>query len=170
MALPASSRARTAAAAMAACLGGGSLLLTAGCAAAPAGAIGSSPAIGPTVGASPTNFPPFQVPATWSGYRSIAYEQVQKAVAGTKPRNFHITAGPDLVFWLGCLGTGEAKLKSAALGLSWEIQCSSRLDPQAISFSPTTQIADGTAVKVLVTVTKGAIWEVRIDAPRPPGT
>ena len=49
-----------------------------------------------------------------------------------------IAAGPDLVLWLGRLGTGSAKLTSAPLGLSWSVQCGSRVDPQSITFSPTT--------------------------------
>jgi hypothetical protein len=109
------------------------------------------------------------VPATWSGYRNTVYREIQKAVTGKKPRNLHITAGPDPVFWLACLGTGRAKLKSPSLGLDWSIPCGSRLDPQSINFSPTTGVAAGRKVLVLVTATSGARWEVRVDAPVPPG-
>jgi hypothetical protein len=129
----------------------------------------NSPAIGPTGAATPSNFPPFQVPATWSGYRNTAYRQIQKAVTGTKPRNLHIPAGPDMVFWLGCLGAGRAKLKSPSLGLAWSINCGTRLDPQSINFSPTTGISAGREVLVLVAATPGARWVVRVDEPVPPG-
>ncbi len=154
----------------AACLLAAAPLLTAGCSAAPAGATANSPAVGPTGAATPSDFPPFQVPATWSGYNAAAYRQVQKAVTGKKPRNLHITAGPDLVFWLGCLGAGSATLKSPSLGLDWSIRCGTRTDPQSVNFSPTTGIAAGRKVLVLVTATPGARWEVRIDAPSPGGT
>jgi hypothetical protein len=150
-----------------ACLGAGVPLLAAGCSAAPAGATNNSPAIGPTGPATPSRFPPFQVPATWSGYRNTVYRQIQKSVTGTKPRNLHITAGPDLVFWLACLGTGRAKLKSPSLGLNWSIKCGTRFDPQSINFSPTTGINTGRKVLVWVAATPGSRWEVRVDAPVP---
>ncbi|TVZ03202.1 hypothetical protein EAS64_22465 [Trebonia kvetii] len=169
VATSASPRTRTNRAFSAVCLGLAVPLLAAGCSAAPAGATNDSPAIGPTRAASPTNFPTFQVPATWSGYRNTVYREIQKAVTGKKPRNLHITAGPDLVFWLACLGTGRARLKSPSLGLDWSIPCGTRLDPQSINFSPTTGIATGRKVLVLVTATPGARWEVRVDAPVPPG-
>ena len=169
MATPASPRTRTIRALAAACLGAAVPLLAAGCSTAPAGATHDSPAIGPTGAATPSDFPPFQVPATWSGYRNIAYRQVQKAATGSKPRNLHVPAGPDLVFWLGCLGAGSAKLKSPSLGLDWSIPCGTRVDPQSINFSPTTAITAGRVVLVLVTATPGARWEVRVDAPVPPG-
>lgn len=149
----------------AACLGAAAALLVAGCSAAPAGAATGSPAVGQTGAATPSDFPPFQVPATWSGYKNTAYRQIQKAATGKKPRNLHITAGPDLVFWLGCLGAGSATLKSKSLGLHWSIRCGTRFDPQSVNFSPTTAITAGRAVLVLVSATPGARWEVRVDAP-----
>ena len=169
VAIPASPRTRTVRAATAstgaACLLAAVPLLTAGCSAAPAGATANSPAVGQTGAATPSDFPPFQVPATWSGYHSTGYRQVQKAVTGKKPRNLHITVGRDLVFWLGCLGTGNATLKSPGLGLDWSIRCGTRPDPQSVNFSPTTGISAGRKVLVLVTATPGACWEVRVDAP-----
>jgi len=160
-------RAFTARLGAAACLGVAVPLLAAGCSTAPAGATANSPAIGPTGAATPSKFPPFPVPATWSGYRNTGYRQIQKAVTGTKPRNLHIKAGPDLVFWLGCLGTGRAKLKSPSLGLDWGINCGTRVDPQSINFSPTTGITAGREVLVFVGATPGSRWEVRVDAPVP---
>ena len=169
VASPASPRTRTIRALAAACLGAAVPLLAAGCSAAPAGATHDSPAVGPTGDARPSDFPPFQVPATWSGYRNVAYRQVQKAATGSKPRNLHVPAGPDLVFWLGCLGAGSARLKSPSLGLDWRVPCGTRFDPQSINVSPTTAITAGRMVLVLVTATPGARWEVRVDAPVPPG-
>jgi hypothetical protein len=105
------------------------------------------------------------VPVTWTGDRNTAYREIQKAVSGRKPRNLHIAAGPELVFWLACLGTGRARISSPSLGLDWSIPCGTRLDPQSISFSPTTAITAGRKVLVRVSATPGARWEVRVDAP-----
>lgn len=153
--------------AAAGCLGLAAPLLVAGCSAAPAGATDDSPAIGPTGVPSPSVFPTFQVPVTWTGYRNAAYRAIQKAVSGRKPRNLHIPAGPELVFWLGCLGTGTATLQSPSLGLDWSVPCGTRFEPQSITFSPTTAITDGRKVLVLVSATPGARWKVRVDAPVP---
>jgi hypothetical protein len=166
VATPAPPRTRTIRAlAAAGSLGLTAPLLLAGCAAAPAGAADDSPAIGPTSATSPSVFPSFQVPAKWTGYRGTVYREIQQPVSGKKPGRLHVAAGPDLVFWLACLGSGSATLKSPGLGLNWSVNCGTRLDPQSVNFSPTTAITAGRKVLVLVSATPGARWEVRVDAP-----
>jgi hypothetical protein len=151
-------------------LGAAGLVLGAGCGVAPAGADNDSPAIGPTSVISAGSFPVFPVPGTYAGYQTGQYTTLQKTVTGTAQRNFHIDAGSSLVFWLACREAGRATLASPDLGLNWSVPCSPSAEPQSINFQPTTGIAAGTPVKVLVTVTPGARWEVRIDIPHPNAT
>jgi hypothetical protein len=168
VAITAAPRTRTMRAFAAACLGLTAPLLVAGCSTAPAGATSDSPVIGPAQAASPSVLPTIQMPATWTGYRATVYREILWSVSGKKPRSLHIPAGPDLVFWLACLGAGRAMLKSQALGLDWSIPCGPRLDPQSVNFSPTTAITAGRKVLVVVSATPGASWEVRVDAPARP--
>jgi hypothetical protein len=149
---------------LAACLGVSGLILAAGCSTAPPGAAGDSPAIGPLRAASATNFAPFAVPTTWNGLDNAQYTMSLKAVTGTRPREFHITVGSDMVFWLSCIGTGTAKVVSADMGLNWGVACGTGDDPSGIDFHPAGAVI-GSKVKILVTAPAGSRWEIRIDVP-----
>jgi hypothetical protein len=151
-------------ASLAACLGVAGLVLVAGCGTAPAGAAGDSPAIGPVRAMSATNFAPFAVPTVWDGYNNVQYTMVLKAVTGARPREFHITVGSDMMFWLSCIGTGTAMVISEDMGLNWGVACGTGDDPSGIDFRPRGAVV-GSKVKVLVTAPPGARWEIRIDAP-----
>jgi hypothetical protein len=140
------------------------LVLVAGCGTAPAGAAGDSPAIGPVRAMSATNFAPFAVPAVWNGYNNAQYAVLLKAVTGARPREFHITVGSDMVFWLSCIGTGTARVISADMGLNWGVACGTGDDPSGIDFRPRGAVV-GSKVKVLVTAPAGGRWEIRIDVP-----
>jgi hypothetical protein len=151
-------------ASLAACLGVAGLVLVAGCGTAPAGAAGDSPAIGPVRAMSATNFAPFAVPTVWNGYNNTQYTVVLKAVTGARPREFHITVGSDMVFWLSCIGTGTARVISAEMGLNWGVACGTGDDPSGIDFRPRGAVV-GSKVKALVTAPAGGRWEIRIDVP-----
>jgi hypothetical protein len=146
-------------------LGLSGLVLAAGCSVAPPGATSDSPAIGLVrTGAAAKNFAPFPVATRWNGLDNVDYVQVVKAKTGTKPREFGVTAKSSLVFWLSCIGTGTAHLTSPAINLKWGVPCGNGADPQGLTFRPP-QAAQDKSVKVLVTASAGARWEVRIDAP-----
>ena len=148
---------------MTAALGLCGLALAAGCSVAPAGATANSPAIGPVrTGNAAKNFPPFPVPASWSGQGNKAYRVVVKSKAGTAPRKFGFTARQSMVFWLNCIGTGSARLASPAIDLAWGVPCGNGADPAGITFTPPHAI-QGKPVKVLVTASAGSRWEVRVD-------
>lgn len=143
------------------------LALAAGCSAAPAGATANSPAIGPVrTGAAARNFAPFPVPAQWNGEDDVLYAMAVKSTSGTTPRKFAVTVKPSMVFWLNCIGVGDARLTSPVIGLKWGIPCGNGADPQAITVAPP-PAAQGKPVKVLVTASAGARWEVRVDEPVP---
>jgi hypothetical protein len=131
---------------------------------APPGATVNSPAIGLVRTGGATNFAPFPVAASWNGQGEVVYVMVVKAKTGTTPRKFAVTAKPSLVFWLNCIGTGSAHLTSPAINLKWGIHCGDGADPEGITFRPP-HAAQGKPVKVLVTASAGARWEIRIDAP-----
>jgi hypothetical protein len=151
--------------ALAVCFGLSGLALAAGCGVAPPGATVNSPAIGPVrTGAGAANFAPFPVAASWDGQGEVVYIMVVKAKTGTAPRKFTVTARSSLVFWLNCIGTGSARLTSPAINLKWGIPCGNGADPRGITFRPPPAV-QGKPVKVLVTASAGARWEVRIDAP-----
>jgi hypothetical protein len=151
--------------ALAVSLGLSGLALAAGCSVAPAGATVNSPAIGPVrTGAGAANFAPFPVPASWNGQDEVVYIMVVKSKTGTTPRKFTVTVKSSLVFWLNCIGTGSAHLTSPAINLKWGVPCGDGADPEGITFRPP-RAAQGKPVKVLVTASAGARWEVRIDAP-----
>jgi hypothetical protein len=148
---------------MAVCLAVSGLALT-GCSAAPAGATYDSPPIGPVrTGASAKNFPPFPMPATWTGAGGADYTMVIKAKTSTAPRKFSLTATSSLVFWLGCIGAGTARLVSPAIDLSWGVPCGHRGDPAGITFTPP-RTAVGTRVKVEVASPPDTRWVFRADA------
>ena len=143
------------------------LCLAAGCSVAPAGATANSPAIGPVrTGEAAKNFPPFPVPATWSGQNDMLYQTVVKSKAGTAPRKFGFTVKQSMVFWLNCIGTGSARLDGPAIGLAWGVPCGNGADPAGITFTPPPAV-QGKLVKVLVTASAGSRWEVRVDEPAP---
>ncbi|MGH3245168.1 MAG: hypothetical protein ACRDOI_03015 [Trebonia sp.] len=148
-------------------LGLSGLALAAGCGVAPAGATANSPAIGPVrTGNAAKNFPPFPVPTLWNGKGEVAYRTVVEAKTGTAPRRFGVTARLSMVFWLNCIGTGTAHLTSPAINLKWGVPCGNGADPAGLTFSPV-PATHGQPVKVLVTASAGARWEVRIDEPAP---
>jgi len=152
-----------------AALGVGGLALAAGCGVAPAGATANSPAVGPVrTGDAAKNFPPFPVPAVWSGQNDMPYQMVVKSKAGTAPRKFGFTARQSMVFWLNCIGPGSARLASPAIGLAWGIRCGNGANPAGITFTPPPATL-GKRVKVLVTASAGSRWEVRVDEPAPAG-
>ena len=139
------------------------LALTVGCSVAPAGATVNSAAIGPIrTGSVAKNFAPFPVPASWQGQDSAVYKTVVKAKSGFTPREFGVTAKSSMVFWLNCLGKGSAHLTSPAIGLKWGTRCGDGTSPQGLTFRPP-HAAQGKPIKVLVTASAGARWEVRID-------
>ena len=143
------------------------LALAAGCAVAPAGAATDSPAIGPVrTGATAKNFAAFPVAASWDGAGMVVYHVVVKPKSDTKPREFGFTVTPSMVLWLNCIGTGTAHLTSPAINLKWGIPCGNGDDPAGITVKPPLA-AQGKSVKVLVTASAGARWEVRIDEPAP---
>jgi hypothetical protein len=143
--------------------------VTAGCSAAPPGAAGNSPAIGPVrTGAATKDFVPFQVPAIWNGKDYRFYETLVEPKTGTKTHNFRLVAHADMVFWLSCIGAGTAQYNSPGLRFHWSVPCGSGADPAAVNFSPRAA-AVGHAVDIFLTASPGARWEARIDIPAPPG-
>ena len=146
---------------------GVSLALTAGCSAAPAGAVNNSPAIGPVrTGTALANFAPFPVPSKWNGEGGKDYLMVVKAKTGTNPHKFSFTAKASMVFWLNCIGAGSAHLTSPAIGLKWGMRCGNGDDPAGLTFR-VPRAAQGKKVIALVTVSAGSRWEVRIDEVQP---
>jgi hypothetical protein len=149
-----------------ACLGLAGLALAAGCSVAPAGATSNSPAIGPVrTGSGAKNFAPFPVPSAWNGQGGTVYDMAVKAKSGTARRVFSVTAASSLVLWLNCIGTGSAHLVSPSLNLKWGMPCGSGADPSGITVHPP-RAARGKVVKIQVTSSPGARWEVRIDTAR----
>jgi len=152
-----------------ACLAAASVAAAAGCSAAAPGATYNSPAVGPTrAAATPTNFAPFPEPTIWNGLDNAVYQVVDKAKTGTKARDFAFIAQPQMVLWLNCIGTGKAQLASPALHLKWDIPCGDGGSPGGINVTPPSSQV-GHTTRVVVTVTKGSRWEVRIDAIAPAG-
>jgi len=147
---------------LSAALGVSGLALAAGCSVAPAGATLNSPAIGPVRHGQENNFPPFPVPTTWNGKSGVMYKMVVKANTGFTSRNWDVTAKSSMVFWLNCIGRGKAQLASPAINLKWDVTCGNGNSPGGITFAPP-QAALDKQVNVLVTVSKGSRWEVRID-------
>ena len=144
-------------------------LLAAGCSAAPPGATRTSTAVGP-IQRHPheTDFPPFQVPATYNGLDDNVYTQVDKARTGVAPGGFHVTVRPTMVFWLNCIGKGTATLSSPGIDLQWTIPCSDGTSPSGVTFRPKGSALGKTAT-VLVTATRNSHWEIRIDVAAPHG-
>ena len=136
----------------------------AGCSAAPAGAAGGSPAVGPVrAGADAANFAPFPVPSLWAGAHGADYQMVVKAKAGTARRMFSLTAAPSLVFWLGCIGAaGSARVVSPPIRLNWTVPCGTGGYPAAVTFTPPRGAA-GHRVKVEVTSPPSTRWLFRAD-------
>jgi hypothetical protein len=157
-------RARPATRLLAACLAAAGVALAAGCAAAPPGADHNSPAVGPVrIGAAGMkNFAPFPVPAVYQGKFNLVYQEIQKAKTGTSKRNFRVILRSDMVFWLNCIGKGKAQLASPGIGLKWDMPCGDGTSPGGINFTPKAA-AVGHGDDILVTVTHGSRWEVRID-------
>jgi hypothetical protein len=152
-----------------ACLAAAGVALAAGCAAAPAGATSDSPAIGPVrIGSGAKNFAPFPVPAVYQGKDNNVYQEIQKAKTGSTKRNFRVILRSDMVFWVNCIGTGKAQIASPAIGLKWDIACGDGTSPGGINFTPKSS-AVGHGDDILVTVTHGSRWEVRIDGIAPKG-
>jgi hypothetical protein len=88
---------------------------------------------------------------------------VLKAKTGTKPRKFSVTVTSSMVFWLGCIGTGTARIVSPPLRLNWGIPCGTGQDPAGIAYVPP-KAAVGKTVKVEVTSPARTRWEFRVDA------
>jgi hypothetical protein len=148
---------------VAVCVAVWGLALT-GCSAAPAGAAYDSLAIGPVrTGANAQNFPPFPVPAKWTGADGADYTMVIKAKTGTKKRKFSVVPTSSLVFWLGCIGKGTARIVSPKISLNWSVPCGSGTNPAGITFTPPSA-AVGTKVKVEVTSPPDTRWVFRADA------
>jgi hypothetical protein len=148
---------------LAACLCLAAVFLAAGCSAAIPGATRTSSAVGP-IQRHPheTDFPPFQVPATYNGLDDNVYTQVDKASTGVAPGGFHVTVRPTMVFWLNCIGKGTALLSSPGIDLKWSIPCDNGSSPRGITFRPKGS-AVGHVAFVLVSTTRQSKWEVRID-------
>jgi hypothetical protein len=138
-------------------------VLAAGCSAAPAGAAGDSPPIGPVrTGTAALNFPPFPMPAKWAGAGGARYTMIVKAKTSAVPRKFSFTPKASLELWLGCIGTGTARLVSPAMSLNWDVPCGSSADPTGLTFTPPSAVL-GTSVKVLVTSPEHTRWVFRVD-------
>jgi hypothetical protein len=139
--------------------------LTAGC------GTDTNPAADPSVHSDqPLNkFDPFPEPKTWNLSVGPAYTAIfgplsgKTSGSGTKKKTFTITGQPDLVFWLGCLGTGTARLSSPDMTLDWTVPCGVNRTPGGINVNPTHAPA-GKKVTVVLTVTAGSSWSLRIDA------
>lgn len=155
----------------AACLTTGGLALTAGCSAAPAGAINNSPPIGPvkTTTTGLANFPPFPVPTKWAGADGKDYVMVVKAKTGTKRHVFSFKATSSVVFWLNCIGKGTARLTSPAMRVNWGVPCGTGVNPGGITVT-TPHAAQGALVKAQVISPPGTRWEIRVDVRPAPKT
>ena len=154
---------------LAACLCLAAVLLAAGCAAAPPGAMRTSKAVGP-IQRHPheTDFAPFQVPDTYNGLGNTVYTMVDKAKTGTQPGGFHFTVKTEMVFWLNCIGKGTAQISSPGISLNWSVPCGDGGSPAGINFIPKTS-AVGHQAFAIVTSTRSSKWEVRIDEIAPKG-
>lgn len=154
-------------------VGGCSAASVGGAVASPtASGAGISPSASPVSTGTPSpvstvpNFGPFPIPTTWAGAGSTEYTMIVKNVTGTTPREFLLVAEPSLVFWLGCIGTGTARVVSPPLKLNWGVPCGTATgaDPAGITYIPP-RAAVGTPVDVEVTSPPGSRWEFRVDAP-----
>lgn len=148
---------------VAVCLALSGTALAAGCSAAPAGADHDSPPIGPVrTGTAALNFPPFPMPAKWAGPGGARYTMIVKPKTSAVPRKFSFTPKASLELWLGCIGTGIARLVSPAMSLNWEVPCGSSPDPTGLTFTPPASALDR-SVKVLVTSPAQTRWVFRVD-------
>jgi hypothetical protein len=137
--------------------------LTAGC------GTDTNPAADPAAPSSQaTNrFDPFPEPSTWNLSVGPTYSAILGPLSGggTK-KTFTVTGEPELVFWLGCLGTGTARLSSPDMTLDWIVQCGVNREPGGIIVNPT-HAPVGKKITVDLTIPAGDQWSLRIDAPAP---
>ena len=117
-------------------------------------------------GQAADKFDPFPEPSRWNLTVGPTYSAILGPLSGggTKKKTFTITGAPDLVFWLGCLGTGTARLSSPDMTLDWIVQCGVDREPGGIIVNPT-HAPVGKKVTVHLTVPAGDRWSMRIDAP-----
>ena len=149
-----------------ACVATAGVALAAGCSAAPPSALRGSVAVGPIrVGTAAKNFAPFPQPEVYNGLNNKVFYQVQKPKTGTGTGQFRVTLEKQMVFWLNCIGktTAKAQINSPGIGLKYDIFCGDGTSPGGITFVPKAS-AVGHSDVFTVTVTKGAKWEIRVDA------
>jgi hypothetical protein len=115
-----------------------------------------------STGVNAVNLAPFPVPSTWTGKDGSVYTAVIKPKTGTTPGTFSVIPTSSVVFWLGCIGEGTARVASPSIGLHWSIPCGGVADPEGITFIPP-RAAVGTSVKIKVTSSPHTRWEVRVD-------
>jgi hypothetical protein len=110
-------------------------------------------------------FTGFPMPSAWAGGTySKHYQAILGPKYGTGPKSFTIRAAADMVFWVGCVGTGDAVLRSPALGLDWHLPCSDYGDPAGLEFDPKTAVPAGKKVSVKLVTTVGTDrWDFRVD-------
>jgi hypothetical protein len=119
-------------------------------------------------GQAADQFDAFPEPATWNLTVGPTYTAILGPLSGTeRKKTFTITGRPNLVFWLGCLGTGTARLSSPDMTLDWRVQCGVNREPAAINVDPT-HARPGKMVEVRLTVPAGDRWSFRVDAPVTP--
>ena len=138
--------------------------LTAGC------GTDTNPAADPSAhtGQAADKFDPFPEPRRWNLTVGPSYAAILGPLSGegTKQKTFTITGQKNLVFWLGCLGTGTARRSSPDMTLDWTVQCGVNREPAGINVNPT-HAPVGLKATVHLTVPAGDRWSLRIDAPVP---
>jgi hypothetical protein len=119
-------------------------------------------------GQSVNQFDAFPEPKTWNLTVGPTYSAILGPLSGggTK-QTFTVTGQSDLVFWLGCLGSGTARLTSPDMTLDWTVECGVDRDPAGINVDPT-HAPVGKKVTVDLSIPAGARWSLRIDAPVTP--
>ena len=116
-------------------------------------------------GQAANQFDPFPEPKTWNLTVGPTYTAILGPLSGGGAKHaFTITGHSDLVFWLGCLGTGDARLTSPDMTLAWTVECGVNREPAGINVDPT-HVPVGKKVTVDLSVPAGARWSLRIDAP-----
>ena len=119
-------------------------------------------------GQAADQFDPFPEPKTWNLTVGPTYSAILGPLSGDGTKHaFTIAGHSSLVFWLGCLGTGNARLTSPDMTLDWTVECGVDREPAGIDVDPT-HAPVGRKVTVDLSIPAGARWSLRIDAPVTP--
>jgi hypothetical protein len=119
-------------------------------------------------GQAAKQFDAFPEPKTWNGMVGPTYAAILGPLSGGQTKKtFTITGHSNLVFWVGCLGTGTARLSSPDMTLDWKVACGVNREPAGIDVDPT-HAPVGKKVTVRLTIPAGDTWSLRIDAPVTP--